>query len=263
MPSGGPAYPSVSAGLLGNFEVNEDWKVTASIMNGTPLAPITDSSQYGTKLPLGDGVLSWLEVAYSPEWKSGERILPGYYKLGGWYNSDAIENVTLSSSGRTFDNPVNTSYRGQYSVYGLFDQAIWRENSIDAQGLNVFTRVTYSPQTDRNLITWYFDAGLAYLGLFDGRSQDLLGLGFAYGKLTPYLNSQIAAQNTLGNTQTPMVRPEMLIELTYQRPLSPWFTVQPFLQYSINPGGSAPMPNNPNQAIPNATIVGMRANVTF
>lgn len=263
MPMGGPGYPSVTAGALGTYDFNDDWKVTASVMNGAPLAPITNGSQYGTKLPWGSGVLSWLEVSFSPELQTGDKVFPGYYKMGGWYNSDNIQNVTLTNSGRTFDNPVNTSYHGQYSVYGLFDQAIWRENSSDTQGLNVFTRVTYNPQNDRNLVTWYFDAGLAYLGLFDGRPQDVLGLGFAYAKFSPYLNSQIAAQNTLANTQTPMVSPEMLVELTYQMPLSPWLTLQPFFQYSINPGGSAPMPNNPNQAIPNATIVGLRGNIAF
>ncbi|MFZ9615651.1 MAG: carbohydrate porin, partial [Fluviibacter sp.] len=86
-------------------------------------------------------------------------------------------------------------------------------------------------------------------------------LGWA--KFTPYLNGQIGAQNVLAGTQTPMVKPETLVELTYQAPINPWLTLQPFVQYAINPGGKAPMPNNPNQAIPNATIVGLRANVAF
>ena len=54
-----------------------------------------------------------------------------------------------------------------------------------------------------------------------------------------------------------------MVELTYQAAINPWLTMQPFLQIIANPGGSAPMPNNPSQAIPNATIVGLRANVAF
>ena len=113
------------------------------------------------------------------------------------------------------------------------------------------------------MITSYVDLGLAYTGLFGSRPNDILGLGFAWAKFTPYLNNQIASQNALSGTLTPMPRPEQLVELTYQAPVSPWLSLQPFAQLSINPGGNAPMPNNPNQAIPNATIIGLRANIAF
>ncbi len=263
MPGSGPGYPNAAPGALASFDFNDDWKLTASIMNGSPVGPSTSSTSYGTDFPVGDGVLSWMEAAYTPAFKLGDNALPGNYKLGGWYNSASVNNVTQSSSGRTFSNPVNTTYRGQYAIYGLIDQALWREAGSETQGLNVFTRLTYNPQTERNLVTWYFDTGLAYVGLFDGRPADVLGLGFGWAKFTPCLNGPIAAQNSASGTQTPLVKPESLIELTYQAPINPWLTLQPFLQYSINPGGRAPMPNNPNQAIPNATVVGLRANVAF
>lgn len=263
MPGSGPGYPNATPGLLASYDFNDDWKITASVMNGTPNGPETASSQYGTKLPVGNGTLSWLEGAFTPEWSLGNQVLPGYYKLGGWYNSYTINNVTLDDTGRTFDNPINSSYRGQYSVYGLVDQALWREANSTTQGLNAFARVTYSPQTERNLVTWYFDTGLAYIGLFEGRPEDIIGLGFAWAKFTPYLNGQIAAQNAQAGTQTPMATAESMVELTYQAPISPWLTLQPFFQLAINPGGKAPMPNNPNQAISSATVVGLRANVAF
>jgi len=263
MPGSGPGYPNAAPGALASFDFNDDWRLTASIMNGSPVGPSTSSTSYGTDFPVGDGVLSWMEAAYTPDLKLGNSTLPGNYKLGGWYNSASVNNVTQSSSGRAFSNPINTSYRGQYAIYGLIDQTVWHEARSETQGLSAFTRVTYNPQTDRNLVTWYFDAGLAYAGLFDGRPEDVLGLGFGWAKFSPDLNGPIAAQNSTSGTQTPLVKPESLIELTYQAPINPWLTLQPFLQYSINPGGRAPMPNNPNQAIPNATVVGLRANVAF
>jgi len=263
MPGGGPGYPNASPGALASFDFKNNWSVTASVMNGTPVGPSTSSTSYGIQLPIGDGVLSWMEVAYTPKLVLGESTLPGNYKLGGWYNSETVNNVTLSSSGRTFDNPINTTYRGQYAVYGLIDQTLWREANSESQGLSAFTRITFNPQSDRNLVTWYFDTGLAYVGLFDSRPDDILGLGFGWAKFTPYLNGTISVKNASSGTQTPMLKPESLVELTYQAPINPWLTLQPFLQYSINPGGKAPMPNNPNQAIPNATIIGLRANVAL
>ena len=263
MPGAGPGFPNAVPGGLVSYNLDTRLKITASVMNGSPVGPTTSSTSYGTGFPVGDGVLSWFELAYSTRFHQGEATLSGTYKIGGWYNSNKVDNVTLSQTGRTFTNPVNQNYRGQYSVYGLLDQTLWREPNSLTQGLSAFVRATLSPQQQMSVVTSYFDTGVAYTGLFDHRPEDILALGFAWAKFTPYLNSQIAAENTLSGTATPMPTPEQLIELTYQAPISPWLTLQPFAQYVINPGGKAPMTNNPNQAIPNATIVGVRANIAF
>ena len=263
MPNGGPAYPNASPGAMASVAFTNEWQLTASIMNGSPIGSTAQRTSYGIGFPIGNGLLSWIETAYTPKLTFGEKTLPGNFKLGGWYNSQTVNNVTLANTNYAFSNPVNTTYHGQYSVYGLVDQAIWREANSDVQGLNLFARIAFDPQQQRNLVTAYFDTGAAYIGLFDNRPNDILGLGFAWAKFTPYLNGQITAQNMSAGTQTPIPKPESLIEVTYQAPLSPWLTVQPFFQYAINPGGKAPMPNNPNVAIPNAIIVGLRANVAF
>lgn len=263
MPGGGPGYPNASPGALATYTFNQDWSLTASLMNGSPVGPTSSTTNYGTEFPVGDGTLSWAEFAYTPEFQANEKTFPGFYKFGGWYNTAQANNVTNVNSGRNLSNPISTTYRSQYALYALFDQAVWREQHSDTQGLNLFTRVTYNPQDDRNLVTWYFDAGMAYVGLLDGRPQDILGLGFAWAKFTPYLNGPIQSQNASSNTLTPLVRPESLVELTYQATINPWLNLQPFIQYAISPGGNAPMPNNPNQAIPNALVVGLRANIAF
>lgn len=263
MPGDGPGYPNASPGLLASYAFNNDWSLTGSVMNGQPVGPSAAQTNYGTDFPTGNGLLSWLELAYTPEFQLGEKTLPGNYKVGAWYNTNTVDNATLSDTGRTFTNPVNKTYRGQYALYGLLDQTLWRENNSTPQGLGAFVRMTVSPQQERNVVTAYFDAGLAYTGIFNGRPDDILALGFAWAKFTPYLKSQITAENTLSGTRIPMPVPEQLIELTYQAPVSPWLSLQPFFQYIMNPGGKSPMPNNPNQAIPNATVIGLRANIAF
>ena len=263
MPGEGPGYPNASPGIMATYQFSTDWTITGSLMNGQPVGPTATQTTYGTDFPTGNGMLSWLELAYTPKLTLGEKILPGHYKIGSWYNSNTVDNVTLSETGRTFTNPVNKTYRGQYSLYALADQTLYREGDSTTQGLSAFARVALSPQQSRNVVTSYFDLGVAYTGLFAGRPDDIIGLAFAWAKFTPYLNGQIAAENSLGGTATPMPKPEQLVELTYQAPISPWLSLQPFAQLSINPGGKAPMPNNPKQAIPNATIIGLRANIAF
>ncbi|MFM8657176.1 MAG: carbohydrate porin, partial [Chthoniobacterales bacterium] len=48
---------------------------------------------------------------------------------------------------------------------------------------------------------------------------------------------------------------EMVFEATYQVQLSPWFTVQPDVQYIVQPGGST--------AIPNAFVLGLSVGIDF
>jgi porin len=58
---------------------------------------------------------------------------------------------------------------------------------------------------------------------------------------------------------------ESVIELTYMAQVTPWWQVQPDLQYVVHPGGHAPLPNEPaqNRTIGNATVLGLRTTITF
>ena len=51
---------------------------------------------------------------------------------------------------------------------------------------------------------------------------------------------------------------ETVIEATYQAPITDWLTLQPDLQYVINP--NAGIPNNfGNEPLSNAFVIGLRA----
>jgi porin len=91
---------------------------------------------------------------------------------------------------------------------------------------------------------------LNYKGIIPTRNQDLLGLAFVYGLLSNQGISTIQQ-----NKGTSPANTAFDIELTYQAQLTPWFTVQPDIQYVIHPGVT--------QAYPNAFVVGMRASMTF
>jgi porin len=47
----------------------------------------------------------------------------------------------------------------------------------------------------------------------------------------------------------------MVLEATYQAELAPWMTIQPDIQYIINPGGQS--------SIDNALVIGCRASILF
>jgi porin len=54
----------------------------------------------------------------------------------------------------------------------------------------------------------------------------------------------------------------LVIEATYRLRLTPWFKVQPDLQYVINPGAGIPTPQSPTP-LKNALVAGIRVPVDF
>jgi len=54
---------------------------------------------------------------------------------------------------------------------------------------------------------------------------------------------------------------EVVLELSYQGQLDPWFTVQPDLQYIFNPSGGVLDPNDSPRR--DALVLGLRSAITF
>jgi len=116
------------------------------------------------------------------------------------------------------------------------------------QGLGWFGRIAFDPQ-DRNFLGFYFDTGLTYTGLIPTRDEDVLGLAFAYAQLSRGAQQQAIDGGSTG------VGAEMVLEATYQAKVTKWLSIQPDLQFIINPGG--------NQDLGNALVIGARAAITF
>jgi porin len=56
---------------------------------------------------------------------------------------------------------------------------------------------------------------------------------------------------------------ETYLEATYQYQVTPWWQIQPDVQYVFNPGAGIVNPNNPTQKIKNEAVFGVRTNITF
>jgi porin len=53
------------------------------------------------------------------------------------------------------------------------------------------------------------------------------------------------------------------VEISYQYQVTPWWHLQPDLQYVFNPGGGVVNPDNPSQKIGNELILGLRTTILF
>ena len=264
LPNGGPIYPRAALGVRGKAQFSDEWTVLAGVFNGDPTGPDRADGRprnaNGTAFRLGDGVFAIAEVQYGLNRGEGATGLPGTYKLGGWYNSRRFDDRTQGSDGLPPADPLGNgqpaSRRGNWSVYAVADQLVWREAGTTDQGLGVFARIMGGPG-DRNLLNFYVDAGLSYKGLLPGRQNDTAGLGIAYSRF-----SDSRGRNDVGSGFPPVRRNETLFELTYQAAVTPWLQIQPLVQYLVNPSAD-PDPLRPDRRIRDALIGAVRMNLTF
>jgi porin len=56
---------------------------------------------------------------------------------------------------------------------------------------------------------------------------------------------------------------ETFVEATYQYQATPWWQIQPDVQYVFTPGGGLANPSDPTKRIGNELIMGVRTNILF
>jgi porin len=265
LPSGGPGFPLGTPAVRFRIDFNDELTFFSGIFDGNPTgAPLGTANPQardlsGTAFRTSDGVLWINEVRYNP----GNSPATGGYRLGAWYNSERFPDIDLASNGVSLANPASTGiprrYNGDFSFYGIVDQPVFhKENSDD--GFSLFARAMGAPG-DRNLVDLYLDGGVAYKGLTG--HGDTLALGVAFAHIGSAARALDAEQATLTNGLYPIRSSETAVELTYQFNIARWWTLQPDLQYIVNPGGGIPDPQAPTIRIKNALIGGVRTIITF
>ena len=192
--------------------------------------------------------------------------LSGTYKFGIWYDSEDFVDEEYNTGGLSLANPTSQAFplqhHGNYGLYAVADQMLWHSENLEDRTLNYFTRVMGTPLTDRNLVDFSMNAGFTLHEPIPLRDDDTLGLGVGYVDISNRVvrfDQSIASYNA-GN-YTPIKSGETFVEATYQYQATPWWQLQPDLQYVFNPGaGSA---NNNGQRVKNETILGVRTNIAF
>ncbi|MGA3304305.1 MAG: carbohydrate porin [Methylovirgula sp.] len=263
LPEGGPAYPLGTPGIRLKVQPTDSLALLAAAFNGNP-----NDNGSGTSFTLDKGVFAIAEAQYSINGGDNAPGLPGTYHLGAWYNSNEFDFDDERRGGPPFelpgiDNDILTSeHKGDFSIYAMADQMLYRVAGTKDQGLGVFTRIMGAPE-DRNVISFYLDAGLNYKGLIPGRGDDIAGLSVAYAKASGVL-SQLSQQAAMtSGYPLPNRDAETLIEATYQYQVTPWWYLQPDFQYVFDPQALIPDPNNPTRPVPDAAIFALRTAIRF
>jgi porin len=292
LPSGGPAYPEATPAVRLKVTPNDDLTLMAAVFDGNPAGPGIGSpvsrDPYGVVFRVNDPPLFIAEIAYdyNQDQPAGSTVdpnqegtqggasarrfstsstgLPGTIKLGAWAHAGLFGDERFNSQGALLGvaggEPL--PHLGNFALYGVIDQMVWRAGIGDAREMNFFLRASAAPY-DRNLIDLYFDTGLNFEAPLPSRPDDIIGIGFAFARVSPQASASDRDMVAFTGTPTPIRDYEAAIELTYQAQLAKGWLLQPDLQYIIHPGGNISNPLNPASAIQNAFVAGMRTIVKF
>ncbi|MFC0693533.1 carbohydrate porin [Paraburkholderia humisilvae] len=281
LPAGGPAYPLASPGVRVRGALTDTVTVLAGVFGGNPAGSGEGDPQqlnaHGTNFSLEGGALLIGEVQYAlnPPSENARSAsasgtqsfdLPGTYKLGFWYDTQQFADQRVSSNGVSLASPASSgvpqNHHGNWSVYAVADQMVWRPAADSAQSVNVFARIMGAPG-DRNLVDLGVNAGVTLKAPFKGRDNDAAGLAVGYAKIGSHARDLASDTAALSTPGYPSRSAETVIEATYQYQLAPWWQLQGDMQYFIRPGGGIPNPGNSPARIGNEFVVGVRTSIVF
>ena len=282
LPGGGPAYPLAAPGIRFRYRPINPLAILVGVFNGSPANTNGGDSQQvnrsGTQFPLNRGPLVIAELQYTYP-ALGALVEPGdgsplghTYKIGGYFDAENFSDLRFDNAGVSLASPNSTGlprqHFGDYSVYAVADQQVWRNSRNPNQSVSMFGRVIATPQGDRNLVDYSANGGVVWHAPIRNRQDDTVGLGFGYAHVSHRAAAldRDAAFADFG--ATPAVydairSSEAFIEATYQYQFYAWWQLQPDAQYIFKPGAGLQNPNQPTQRIKNELVLGLRTNVLF
>jgi len=221
-------YPTTGLGSRIVVQVSEKLYSMVGAYDGKP-GDIDNYRSEQLTISKGGGIFTVGEVGWLEDAK--DRL---HFKLavGAWYTSG------------TFTDPTGEEEIGNYGTYLLGQHQLWRENESDMQGLGAFIQVGQA-RNDRNTCNWYTGAGLVYKGPFDGRDEDVVGLGLADAQFSRDFKEYYETDE----------EGERVWELHYRARLTSAITVTPDVQYVMNP--------NANPDLQDAVVLFLRTEVAL
>ncbi|OYX74039.1 MAG: hypothetical protein B7Y81_01140 [Caulobacter sp. 32-67-35] len=227
----GPSiFPVTSLALRADYRVDDQWLMRLAVLDGVPGDP-DRPRRTAIKLSSEDGALIIGEAEY--------RTADTKAILGYWH---------YTASFTPFDAALPGKRPGNDGLYMMVERRLSRAGTDGARGLSGWVRLGLA--NDRfNPIDQHLSGGLVYTGPTAGRPEDQLGIAVSLAQFgEPYRAARAAAM-------TPSTGSEINIEASYRAVLRPWLTVQPDVQYVVNPGG--------DPGIGDALVIGLRTQLSF
>jgi porin len=220
--NGPSTYPSTSLAIRIREKFSDQWSVQAAVLDGVP-----DSAKYqainAVNINATAGALLIEEVDYTPT--RATKIMAGYWDYTGKF-TELNQTGTMGLQRQVFG-----------SAGGYIGGATRLYSQTARRGLDGFVNIGFgnasTQQIDRSL-----NIGFTYTGLLDARPFDRLGFAVGIARAgNAYKEMQIASGSGVETYETNF-------ELTYRAPINRWLTIQPDVQYWINPNMDPALKND-------------------
>jgi porin len=272
MPSGGPSPPLAAMGARLRADVSDHLSLVGAVFDGNAAGPGPGDPQlrdrHGLNFRVNDPPLLLGEMQFLWNAKKGDPGLAGKFKIGGWRHFGDFSDQRLSTLGLSLADPASggtpATLNGDFGVYSVFEQKLYRVGGDVDRGIGIFLRASYSPP-DRNIVDFYADAGVEFTGLSDQRPKDKFGIAAAFARVSPWARNLDFDFRQLAGPAWPVRSSESLLTAVYQYEVRGGWTLQPKFQYIVHPGGGATNPLQPGagRVLANAAVFGLRSVVKF
>jgi porin len=271
MPSGGPSPPLAALGTRLRADVSDHLSLLGAVFDGNAAGPGTNDPQlrdrYGLNFRINDPPLVMGEAQFLWNAKKGDPGLDGKFKIGGWRHFGTFADERFDIYGLSLANPgaaEAAQLQGDFGLYAVFEQKLYRVGKDDDRGIGIFARASYSPP-DRNMIDLYGDAGVEFVGLQEQRPHDKFGIAAGYARVSRSARALDADFQSIYGPSWPRRSSESLVTAVYQYEVRPGWTLQPNYQFVRHPGGGAtdPLGNNPGKLLKDASVFGLRSVLKF
>lgn len=258
----GPAFFVATPGARLRWDATEALYFQSGVYDGDSFDdasgnPRVNRSGMHVHLNSDQGMFAIGEAGY--RWNSAANTagLPGSVKAGAWlHTGDFPSNFHDENGGQLARTGLAPRTHAQtFGAYLAGEQMIWREQPEEEQGVWIFGRVGGAPR-DRAFFEFAADFGLSFVGLLPGRDEDILGLGFVHARISRDLRAFERLDSELsGAPYAAFSDHESVLEAFYSFRPTDWWSIQPDIQWIVNPGGSA--------ALSDALVVGIRTSIVF
>jgi porin len=209
-------FPGALLAVRGEWKVSQTLTLRGAVLDAVPGHP-DHPERTAIKLKRDEGAL----LAAEAEHATPRMTL----SFGAWrYTNAAQDLLETARAGAAVNSGRN------WGAYATVEGRLTPPQDDSDRGLSGWLRAGVAEERV-NPLKGYLGGGLVYTGPAPGRDDDQLGIAVAaalFGE--PYRRAQ-----RLAGLRTK--KAEVNIELSYRAPITSWLTVQPDIQYVINPGG--------------------------
>jgi porin len=208
-------FPLAAPCLAIKWEPAGLWTYRGAVYDGNPGDLEANRYNMQWKLNREDGVMAIAEAEMD---RTHGGIGKGNLKIGGFYHSGSFRDMA----------DTNRSWSKNYGAYLTLHRIMKPSDGYHDEGINGFIQFGVAPR-DRNIAAFYASAGIRSFSPVPNRAHDIIGLSLAH----------LGTGNRWQSLSEKNLRGETSLELTYLLRINDIYSIQPDLQFILNPGANA------------------------